>query len=71
MGCKLIINELRKAGIAPEIIDIMEDEEAYQYVVRLGASGVPVVESSVMEPILGFKRDKVLELIELFPRSAA
>ncbi|OBJ40276.1 hypothetical protein A5630_25330 [Mycolicibacterium mucogenicum] len=71
MGCKLIIGKLRKAGIDPAIIDITKDEGAEAFVKELGALGVPVVTSSVMDPILGFKLDAVDELISLYPKSAA
>lgn len=66
-GCNLVKTKLAEAGVEFEVVDITENDEAYTYVTQvLGAQGVPVIVSEDLEPIIGFRRERLRELIERY-----
>lgn len=61
--CRGVIRKLTKAGFPPDVIDITEDREAYDFVVGLGYQSTPVVVSG--EQHFSEMRDSTLDkLIE-------
>lgn len=45
------------------VLDITEDESAYEHVKSLGFSSLPVVEAEGVEPFNGFRPDALMELV--------
>ena len=63
--CEMTKNVLNGEGIQFNIINVEDDQEAYDYVVNtLGLRQMPVVEVEGQEPFTGFEPDKLKELNE-------
>lgn len=64
-GCKLVKDLFEREGVDYEVVDIIENDEAYSYVTNvIGAQTVPVVVSDLADPIIGFKPDALKALIK-------
>ena len=56
--CNATIQALNKKGIDHAVIDVTEDQAAYDHVIELGAQQVPVVETET-EHWTGYRPDKI------------
>ncbi|GAA2117005.1 glutaredoxin-like protein NrdH [Kocuria atrinae] len=62
--CNATYRALTKKGIDYTVVDVTEDQDAYQHVVSLGYQQVPVVETS-QEHWSGYRPDKISSLAVL------
>jgi glutaredoxin-like protein NrdH len=61
--CKRVISKLEDESVEFEVVDISEDQTAWQFVTEmLGARSTPVIDSE-FGPILGYDPDKLKQLI--------
>lgn len=56
--CNATMRELDKKGVNYSVIDVTEDQAAYDHVIELGAQQVPVVETEA-EHWTGYRPDKI------------
>lgn len=61
--CEMTKNVLNNEGLEYEVINVEEDDSAFDYVVNtLGLRQMPVVVAEGQEPFTGFRPDKLQEL---------
>ncbi|BBC43617.1 glutaredoxin [Mycobacterium phage AN9] len=69
-GCERVKDQLDKAGVDYDVVDLTKYDEAKTYVTHvLKASSVPVIVTDTHEPIIGYQPDKVDELIDYYTAS--
>lgn len=61
--CKLTKMQLEKLNIEYEVIDVQQDEEAFERVKSLGYNGTPVVELSTGDHWTGYRPDRLRALV--------
>ena len=59
--CNATMRALDKKGVNYSVIDVTEDQAAYDHVIELGAQQVPVVETGT-EHWTGYRPDKISSL---------
>lgn len=59
--CNATMRALDKKGVNYSVIDVTEDQAAYDHVIELGAQQVPVVETET-EHWTGYRPDKISSL---------
>lgn len=63
--CNLTKEVLERGNVDFELINVMYNEEAYNYVKNeLGFSSAPVVEAEGFDTFAGFQPDKLEEIVE-------
>ena len=62
--CNATFRALDKKGIDYRVVDVTEDQDAYQHVVGLGYQQVPVVETA-QDHWSGYRPDKISSLAVL------
>lgn len=63
--CTALARSMTRAGIEFDIVDISEDQDAFDLVVGLGFRQVPVVIADGIDPFSGFNPAKVEELAQV------
>lgn len=75
--CKVIIRRLERENITHKVVDLTQDEQAYQYVTEtLGRTQTPVIvyqpeDSSMTDDPFGFEVHDAASVLTLLPRLTA